>query len=185
MKTVSIILILLVWSAGVQAQTRTFHAQDSRMKVYEGDTVAIQADSAYVIGQAQAFLINERLVALQQAQQRILELNEGHAEMMARVSEIEEQLKRLLARLLLDNELVTSHLLLIMSDLDKSIAIIAKSNHNLQDNNNNLKEELAHLNLTVKRLRKENRHMRWRQTREKIAIGVGSLVLGVFAGVML
>lgn len=185
MKAVIIILILSAWSAMVQAQMRIFRAQDNRIKVYGGDTVAIEADSAYVIGQAQAFLINERLVALQQAQQRNVELSNAHAEVMNRISEIEEQLKRLISRLLLDNELVISHLVLLMADLDKSIAIIEQSNQDLQENNNNLKNQLAHLDQTVKRLRKENRHMHWKQTKEKITIGIISLALGVVAGATL
>ena len=161
---------------------RIFRAQDNRIKVYGGDTVAIQADSAYVIGQAQAFLINERLVALQQAQQRNLELNHAHAEVMTRISEIEEQLRRRISRLLLDHELVTSHLVQLMADLDKSIAIIEQSNQELQENNNDLKEKLSHLDQTVKRLRKENRHMQWKQTKEKIAIVIVSLAVGLMAG---
>ncbi|MGK7392139.1 MAG: hypothetical protein ACNS60_17430 [Candidatus Cyclobacteriaceae bacterium M2_1C_046] len=152
------------------------------MKVYEGDTVAIQADSAYVIGQAQAFLINERLVALQQAQQRNLELNKTNAAVMSKVAEIEEQLKRLIAQLLLDNQLVSSQLLLLMADLDKSIVIIRESNHDLQENNDQLKEKLAHLNLTVKHLRKENRRMSRKNRMEKIVIGVASLALGFVVG---
>lgn len=182
MKTVNIILLLLIWPFMIMGQTRTFSSQDNRMKVYEGDTVAIQADSAYVIGQAQAFLINERLVALQQAQQRNLELNESHAAVMAKVAEIEEQLKRLIAQLLLDNRLVSRQLHLLMADLDKSIAIIRQSNHDLQKNNDQLKEKLAHLSLTVKHLRKENRRMSRKNRMEKIVIAVASMALGFVGG---
>lgn len=182
MKPLNIIFVFLLCPAIALGQTRTFRPHDNRMKVYEGDTVAIQADSAYIIGQAQAFLINERLLALQQAQQHINELNESHEAVLAKVVEIEAQLKRLIARLLLDNQLVSQQLLLLVADLDKSIAIIRQSNGDLQENNDQLKEKLDHLDLTIKHLRKENRRLSWKNTAEKILIAVGSLGVGFLAG---
>ncbi len=177
---VSFLYFLLVTMA--HAQQRTFQARDTRLKVYGGDTVAILADSAYIVSAAQALLLNEKLLELKAAQRSNQELHTAHTELLERVGEIEEQVSRLLNRLQSEHRVMEESLVLLLSELDQSIAILQAANSELEMNNTQLHDQLALMDQTVKHLRKENRRLGWHQIREKITIAVVALGLGYLLG---
>ncbi len=176
----SCLFLMLVISA--QAQQRTFQSRDSRLKVYYGDTVSILADSAYIVSAAQALLLNEKLLELKDAQRSNQELHATHTELLERVGEIEEQVSRLLSRLQSEHRVMEENLVLLLSELDQSIAILQAANSELEMNNTQLHDQLALMDQTVKHLRKENRRLGWHQIREKMTIAVVALGLGYLLG---
>lgn len=176
----SCLFLMLVISA--QAQQRTFQSRDSRLKVYYGDTVSILADSAYIVSAAQALLLNEKLLELKAAQLTNQELHATHTELLDRVGEIEQQVSRLLTRLKSEHRVMEENLVLLLSELDQSIAILQQANTELTLNNTQLHDQLALMDQTVKHLRKENRRLGWHQIREKMTIAVVALGLGYLLG---
>ena len=176
--------ILLLWAGSTVAAAQSLVFRQGRMKVYHGDTVTILADSAWIIGQAQAQLINERLLALQAVQEEHRAVLASYKAVQSRIAAIEKQAQRLTAQLLLDNQLVGSHLELLLVDLDRSIAIIGQSNSDLLAINDDLRSQLDHLDLTVKHLKKENRALRWKHVRTTVGVGAAGLLVGFVVGAM-
>ncbi|XOV91131.1 MAG: hypothetical protein ACFHWX_13070 [Bacteroidota bacterium] len=184
MKTVATSILYLMLAIMAQAQQRTFSARDSRLKVYYGDTVSILADSAYIVSAAQALLLNEKLLELKDAQRTNKELYTVHTELLDRVGEIEEQVSRLLNRLQSEHRVMEENLVLLLSELDQSIAILQQANTELTLNNTQLHDQLALMDQTVKHLRKENRRLGWHQLRDKAVIAIIGLSLGYLLGNM-
>tara|TARA_Y100001972_G_scaffold124247_1_gene173015 strand:- start:800 stop:1354 length:555 start_codon:yes stop_codon:yes gene_type:complete len=184
MKPLATSLFCLILLISAQAQQRTFQSRDSRLKVYYGDTVSILADSAYIVSAAQALLLNEKLLELKAAQLTNQELHATHAELLDRVGEIEQQVSRLLSRLQSEHRVMEENLVLLLSELDQSIAILQQANTELTLNNTQLNDQLALMDQTVRHLRKENRRLGWHHLRDKAAIAILGLSLGYLLGNM-
>ncbi|XOV94422.1 MAG: hypothetical protein ACFHWX_06895 [Bacteroidota bacterium] len=184
MKAVITYFLFLMLVISAQAQLRTFQSRDSRLKVYYGDTVSILADSAYIVSAAQALLLNEKLLELKDAQRTNNDLYTIHTELLNRVGEIEQQVSRLLSRLQSEHRVMEENLVLLLSELDQSIAILQQANTELTLNNTQLQDQLALMDQTVKHLRKENRRLGWHQLRDKAVIAILGLSLGYFLGSM-
>ena len=86
-------------------QDRTFGREQQRMKVYQGEQVLILADSAYVVSMMQAQLLNEKLLALRQAQEVNNHLLLTHEALVKKLQTIETKTTRLLHRIQLDHQL--------------------------------------------------------------------------------
>ncbi len=184
MKSVITSFLFLMLVITAQAQQRTFQSRDSRLKVYYGDTVSILADSAYIVSAAQALLLNEKLLELKAAQLTNQELHATHAELLDRVGEIEQQVSRLLSRLQSEHRVMEENLVLLLSELDQSIAILQQANTELTLTNTQLNDQLALMDQTVRHLRKENRRLGWHHLRDKAVIAILGLSLGYLLGNM-
>ncbi|NQZ78414.1 MAG: hypothetical protein HRT61_20240 [Ekhidna sp.] len=163
-------------------QQPVFHQGDHRLLVYAGDTVAILADSAYIISTVQANLINQRLWALRNAKETNRTLLETNAELIQRANALESKLGKLLRRMNGDHELVDTAFALLLKDLDDHISFLQSSNQMLSATNKQLEEKLADMDQTLQQLRKANRRIGWQNTRDKIAIGLLAFSLGVLVG---
>ncbi|MEQ8472488.1 MAG: hypothetical protein RIC35_14940 [Marinoscillum sp.] len=182
MKTLATYLIGYLLAISSVAQQKAFHRKDTRLKVYYGDTVSILTDSAYIVSSAQALLLNEKLIALQEAQRTNQSLYHAHEGLLHKVSEIEEEVARLLTRLRTDQKVMEQNMVLLLSELDQSIAILQQSNVALTQTNDQLAAQLSQLDQTVMHLRNENRRLAWRHTRDKVVIGLAAFVLGLVVG---
>ena len=163
-------------------QDRTFGREQQRMKVYQGEQVLILADSAYVVSMMQAQLLNEKLLALRQAQEVNANLLLTHEALVKKLQTIETKTTRLLHKIQLDHQLVQAQLMALLSQLDQSIAYLKATNEALATNNAALKQQLKTMDQTIKDLRKANRKLAWKNTREKVGIGLFALGLGVLLG---
>ncbi len=175
-------LFLLYWSVTGFSQQKSFRSSDTRLKVFYGDTVAILTDSAYIVSAAQALLLNEKLIALRDAQQRNRELYIAHEELQDRVRQIEFQVSRLLERIQSDHRVMSENLQLIITDLDRSIAILQQTNATLSLNNDQLRNQLNQMDQTIQHLRQENRRMALRRIWDKVILGFVAFGVGYLVG---
>lgn len=183
MKALKLFLLLCVGAiAAYGTQDRIFSSSDFRMKVYQGDRVLIQADSAYIVSTAQTLLLNEKLKALQQAQLANQHLLENHHALLEKVQKIEWMTAQLLQRLQKDHRMLNSNLVQLLAELDQSIAYLQHTNEELAINNAELTQQLTHMDETVKHLRTANRKLAWQQARKKIGIALGAFGLGFLLG---
>lgn len=182
MRALAAILLMGCFGFIHAGQDHVFRSQDHRLKVYHGDTVAILADSAYIISAAQALLLNEKLLAFQSAQQANAELIQTNAALLSRVQSIEKQVTKLLQRMRADHRLVQGNLLLLLGELDQSIAFLQEANAELATTNELLTAQLQQMDRTVLHLRQANRRLAWQQTRDKVALALVALGLGFLIG---
>lgn len=182
MKALATIWLVCCFSFLHAAQRQVFRPQDHRLKVFYGDTVAILADSAYIVSAAQALLLTEKLLALQAAQATNIELIEANAALLSKVQTIEKQVARLLQRMRSDHQVVEDNLALLLSELDESIMFLQQANDELEANNLALQAQLAQMDQTIQHLRRTNRRIAWQHTRDKVAIGLLAFGLGFLLG---
>ena len=182
MKSLLVFWVACLFSFHMEAQQKAFRASDTRMKVYAGDTVSILVDSAHIVSTAQAQLLNEKLLALQQAQRLNQALYASKTELIAQVAEIEAQVVRLLDRLHSDQQIMEEHLVLLVQELDQSIELLQQNNATLSQTNEQLEAQLQQMSTTLTLLKQENRRMSWRNTLSKVLIGLAGLGVGLLVG---
>jgi chromosome segregation ATPase len=176
------LLVLTACSLQLSAgQVLEFKQGDHRLKVYKDQTVNVQADSAYVISIKRAAILNQKLQELQAAHASNQQLLQVHRELLDKVREIERLTTQLLAKIRRDKHAIELNMNEIIAELDRSIVILKSTNAQLQSNNEELHQQLAEMERTVKHLRKQIRRIWWKSTADKILVAV--LAFGVGLGV--
>ncbi|UXP31503.1 hypothetical protein N6H18_14215 [Reichenbachiella agarivorans] len=177
------VLILILSTLQLRAwQVLDFEQVDQRIKVYQGQTIHILADSAYVISIVRAERLNEKLQELQVAHEANLQLWQVHQEVLDKVREIERLTAQLSEKMLRDQHAIALNIDEIIAELDRSIAVLKDANAQLQASNDELSWQLAEMELTVKHLRQQIRRIWWQSTADKIVVAVVTFGMGLVVG---
>lgn len=184
MKANRLFLILMVLSTIAVGQEKTFRNSDQKMILKRGDLVKIQADTAYLISQSRALLLNEKLDELQNARKLNSELKTINEDLLNKVKEVERLVDKLLKRMESSTAETDVDLEKILNELDTNLASLKQNNSELAKNNQDLKRQIGEMDHTIKLLKHEIRGIWWNGIMDKIVVGSVGLGLGYLIGVL-
>lgn len=182
MKALMTIWLLALGMALTAQRVVPFGAKDDKLKVYYMDSVLILADSAYVISDARAQLLNDKLAELQHAYTTNATLIDVNAVLLDKVLEIERLVLQLMTRIKDDQELAAMNIDELLSDLDGHIQELQRTNIKLDQQNADLQRQLDAMEHTIKRLKRAIHKTWWRSALDKILIGLAGFGLGWLVG---
>lgn len=185
MNIIKLILILMCSVPFmIQAQSKTFHGTDAKLKVAKGDVVTIEAETAYIISQEQAGALNQKLDELVAAGEINQQLKLVNAELLTKVKEVEELVGKLLKQMKKDSQATEMDLQEVLVQLDNGLATLRENNQQLEDNNSQLQSKIDAMDGIIKKLKKEIRGIWWNGIVDKIVVGAGGLAVGVLIMVL-
>lgn len=177
------LILMTFWSISIRAaQVVKFNQADDRLKVYQGQMVDIQADSALVISTQRVALLNQKLQELQAMRVANYELMQANQEMLAKVRKIEHLTAQLLVKIEKDRHAMLLDMNELIAELDRSILVLKTNNAHLEANNEALAQQLAEMELTIKHLKKQIRKIWWKSTADKILIALTAFATGLIVG---
>ncbi|MGL1889659.1 MAG: hypothetical protein OCD76_24305 [Reichenbachiella sp.] len=182
MKAYYLILFTIISLQVSATQVVDFKQHDDSLKVYQGQTVFVQADSAFVISTQRATILNQKLQELQAVHMANQQLMQTHEEILGKVREIERLTAQLLRKMERDQHNISLNMNEIIIELDRSIIVLKNNNAELQSNNEQLSLQLAEMERTVKHLKKQIRRIWWKSTAVKIIVAVAALGVGLAIG---
>ncbi|PIB35245.1 hypothetical protein BFP72_07470 [Reichenbachiella sp. 5M10] len=178
MKALHCLLWILATLPVSAAQVVDFTQADDSLQVYQGQTVHVQADGAWVISMQRAALLNQKLQELQTVSAAHAELMQTNQEILDKVREIERLTAQLVHKIERDQRDIALNMSLIIAELDRSIVVLQTTNTELQSTNEQLNQQLAEMERTVKHLKKQIRRIWWKSTADKIIIGLAAFGVG-------
>ncbi len=184
MKTHYLSILFLLISLVAVSQEIKFRKSDQKLLLKKGDVVQIQADTAYIISQDRARLLNEKLDELESARKLNAELKTINEKLLTKVKEVEKLVSKLLKRMESSSTEVDVDLEQILKDLDTNLAALKLNNNELTKNNQDLKRQIGEMDHTIDRLKKEIRGIWWNGFTDKIVVGALGLGLGYLIGVL-
>ncbi|WP_462247275.1 hypothetical protein [Ekhidna sp.] len=184
MKTHYLSILFLFLSFISVGQEIKFRKSDQKLVLKKGDVVQVQADTAYIISQDRAQLLNEKLDELENARKLNTELKTINEELLSKVKEVEKLVSKLLKRMESSSTEVDVDLEQILKDLDTNLASLKSNNNELTKNNQDLKRQIGEMDHTIDRLKKEIRGIWWNGFTDKIVVGALGLGLGYLIGVL-
>lgn len=179
---IPIVLTVLCLGFSAFSQSVTFRQTDQKVKVYKGAQVEIVADTAYIISNDRALLLNEKLTELESTRKLNRDIFEEHKQLKSKVLEIEKLVGNLLQKLQKENRDIEFDLADILNQLDASLITLRQNNNELAQHNRDLKTQINTLQSTIKVLKKEIRGIWWNGVLDKVVVGVASLTIGFILG---
>lgn len=184
MRTHYLFLLLLFVSSVLAGQEIKFRSSDQKLILKKGDLVRVQADTAYMISQSRALLLNEKLDELGNARRLNADLQTINQDLLSKVKEVEKLVAKLLKRMEASSSEVDVDLEQILNDLDKNLVSLKQNNSNLAKNNHDLKKQIGEMDNTINRLKQEIRGIWWNGFTDKIVVGAIGIGLGYLIGVL-
>lgn len=181
-KKLLLIFSLLVSIFQAESQTKKFRPSDQKMLVKAGDKVEINADSAYIISASRALLLNEKLDELVGAQELNSELKSVNKELLSKIKEVDKLVSKILSRMESDNLEVNADFDQLLIELDANLDSMKENNKELASNNNQLKQQIAAMDATISKLKKEIRGIWWNGLADKIVVGIVGIGIGFIIG---
>lgn len=183
MNKIFLILSLLLCSQAVIAQ-KVFTEEDDVVKLYKGETIRIETDSAFVIDHKRAIYLNARLEDLNQLKQDYDDVSALHSELIREIDQIESTINKMISRSMRDASILDKELADLFKELDLLIDDLDRNNSELEKNNSALSEKVKkmdEININLKRI---NRGIWWNGVSDKLfSLGIG-LAIGVTVGIM-
>ncbi len=166
------------------SQNVKFRSSDQKLLVSKGDLVEISADSAYIISSSRALLLNEKLEELSTARKLNAELKFVNGELLDKVKEVEKLVSKILKKMDSDSDVVEEGFDDILLELDMSLNVMKENNRELATNNSNLKQQIAAMDDTISKLKKEIRGIWWNGLVDKIVVGALGVGVGFLLGAL-
>lgn len=177
-----LLLVILGISLSGFSQTKKFRSSDQKMLVKEGDIIEVNTDSAYIISSSRALLLNEKLDELSDARKLNVELKSVNVELLNKVKEVEKLVSKILKKMESDSTVIEEGFDEILKELDQSLDVMKENNRELATNNNDLKQQIAAMDDTISKLKKEIRGIWWNGLTDKIVAGVLGIGIGFLLG---
>jgi hypothetical protein len=178
----TILFLLLIVCLDSFGQEIKFRNSDQKLVLKKGDLVRIQADTAYLISNSRARLLNEKLDELANARVLNTDLQTINQDLLGKVKEVEKLVEKLLKRMEADADEADIDLEQILIDLDKNLESMKQNNSELARNNQDLKKQIEEMDDTISKLKQEIRGIWWNGMTDKIVVGALGVGLGLLIG---
>jgi septal ring factor EnvC (AmiA/AmiB activator) len=165
----------------INAQNVRFNDNSGVVKVYRGNTINIEVDTAYVIGKIKAEFINQKIDELNEIKAIYNNMVDNHNKLLSDLNTVQELLEKLQDKAINDSLVMSQNFKRLLNELDTSLTELKTNNNHLKKNNSELNDQIANLERIVKQLRKETRGLWWDGVTDKIVAFIG----GVGAGMLL
>lgn len=179
MKTLLISIFLILLGQNVGAQNINFKPGDDFIKVYQGNIVSIQSDTAFIISNDRAQFFNQKLAELQEIKVLYNGISENRNGLMKELDALQSLLKKVASNLESDTKLTEAKLEDILLELDGSLVHLKSNNEALTNNNQQLIEQVEQLKILVKQLKKETRWLWWNGLTDKLVAFGGGVAVGI------
>ena len=176
MRKVLIILTALGWQFAI-SQVH-FRNSDQKIMVTKGTTVSVDTDTAYVISKSRAQLLNERLDELETIRSVNESLRTNNRELTERIKRIEELISKLIGKMEADQAGTALDMNALIGELDSHLGKLKENNDQLATNNSNLEHQIALMDQTIRKLKKDIRGIWWNGITDKLIVGVSCLTVG-------
>ena len=178
-------ILLLTYTFTVGAQNLTFSNKTNFTKVYSGDSIFIEADSAYVISNIKAEFLNQKLDDLDSVKVLYLDLASNHKKLISEIKNVSKQMAKLYSRFESDSTLISQHASTIIKELDSSLEELQETNKILGQNNTDLQYQVEQLKKIASELRKETRGIWWNGVADKLVVFAGGVGSGLLIALLL
>jgi DNA repair exonuclease SbcCD ATPase subunit len=179
MKLIQLLVVFAIITVSVNSQTIRFNNQSDVTKVYNGQTVKIEVDTAYVIGKTKAQFINQKIEELNQIKFIYNNMAENHNRLLIDLSKLQELLEKLKEKTITDSVAISSNFKQLLTQLDISLNELKVNNEQLKKNNSELETQISKLEKIIKQLRKEARGIWWNGVADKLVAFAGGVGVGV------
>lgn len=166
----------------VQAQNVHFRNTDQKVQVVKDDLVRIDADTAYLISKSRASMLNEKLEELTYMRRTHEELQTLNQAQLDKLKEVEGLVTKLLEQTEGGTSDITQNLDLFVNELDGHMKTLKENNTQLGENNKTLEHQIAAMDQTISKLKKNIRGIWWNGVADKLVIGVAGLGVGLVIG---
>ncbi|MCT4639292.1 MAG: hypothetical protein N4A72_16425 [Bacteroidales bacterium] len=185
-KRITLLLLFVLVTASIMfGQAVKFTGKKDMVKVFKGDLVMIEADTAYIINKKRAMILNSQLDELQKVKVMYNSLTDEHSELLAIIKDAQKYLNKILKRLEKDGTITVNNLDTILTDFDRILADLKSNNKALTQTNSEMKQTIAQLESNIKELKKEAKWIWWNGAADKLFALAGGIGIGILIGVLL
>lgn len=170
---------LLAIVAFGQAQDVRFRDSDQKVLVTKGQTVKVEADTAYLISKSRANALNEKLNELATLRANYTSLQGSNHELIDKLKTVQALVSKLMQEMEDDKKTVDADLAGIVRELESSVSALKENNLRLESNNHQLEGQIDVLNSTIKKLKKEIRGIWWNGLADKLVVGLAGVGIGM------
>jgi septal ring factor EnvC (AmiA/AmiB activator) len=179
MKELVYLLAFITFALNINAQNVTMSNNSEVIKVYKGNVVKIDVDTAYVIGKIKAEFLNQKIKELNEIKLIYNDLADNHNKLLDNLNKVQELLENFKKKIATDSMTISENFNRILKDLDKSIIDLKNNNELLKKNNSDLLTQIKQLDHIVKELKKQTRWIWWNGVADKLVSFAGGVGVGI------
>ncbi|MEQ8810182.1 MAG: hypothetical protein RIE59_14010 [Imperialibacter sp.] len=180
MRYLAILFFMISYSVEIQAQVKAFTSQDTKMTLFRGDTVAIEADTASLLSSSVIYQINELTYKYEALLQRYNTNIGVNKRLLAQLTTTKESLEKLL-----DNNTGGKVQIGALNDV---VARLTSLSVSLNDTNKNLEANTTDLDAMIQELKEQNKELKrqinrmWQDKLKHMLLG--GAIVAVIGGVV-
>lgn len=178
MKYFIIFILILTTSNVVLSQTIEFSSQNDRITTFEGDTIIVSVDTAYIIHKDRAKWLNYQLQELDTIKSLYSRVYVDHRDLIKETIVVQKQLTRLIDNMNQGGINVSQDFDDIIFNLEKIIDDLRNNNEKQELTISDLNKNVVNLEKIVKDLKIETRKIWWNGTTDKLVALAGGIVIG-------
>ncbi|WP_339810875.1 hypothetical protein [uncultured Imperialibacter sp.] len=152
MRYLAILFFTVSYSVEGLAQVKVFTSQDTKMTLFRGDTVAIEADTASLLSSSVIYQINELTYKYEALLQRYNTNIGVNKRLLAQLTTTKESLEKLL-----DNNTEGN---VQIGALNEVVARLTTLSVSLNDTNKNLEANTTDLDAMIQELKEQNKELK-------------------------
>ncbi|WP_339793323.1 hypothetical protein [uncultured Imperialibacter sp.] len=152
MRYLAILFFMISYSVESWGQVKVFTSHDTKMTLYRGDTVAIEADTASLLSSSVIYQINELTYKYEALLQRYNTNIGVNKRLLAQLTTTKESLEKLL-----DNNTEGN---VQIGALNEVVARLTTLSVSLNDTNKNLEANTTDLDAMIQELKEQNRELK-------------------------
>jgi hypothetical protein len=161
-----------------------FEETDRYIKVFGGQEIMIEADSAYILNTELAQYFNSKVIELEHLQNAYNDLIDQNVLLRKELLKIRDLLDEL-STLVSESKSSGNEFTMVITDLMVTAQNLEHLNLSLEENNTQLQKQIQKLQQLNKELKKKTRGIWWSGVKDKIVVAVGGILLGITIGQIL